>query len=262
MNKILVGLTALALLVASVGPALANCCPPPPPPLKQISAGNDETTVINNVTAIANTGGNGIANSSNSKGGFGGDISSNNDNNKITTGNATAYAGAINVVNSNFTNCCDGGKQITVGNDGTFVSNDVIVYANTGENSIANSQNKKGCFGGDISSNNDNNKITTGNATAYAGAINVVNSNIRLGCCDGGKQVSAGNDGTFVGNSVGAQADTGINGIGNSTNKKGHFSGDISSGNDGNEIKTGIALSKAGAITIVNSNITRSWFNH
>ena len=176
MKKILVGLTALALLAMAAGPALANClwCDG-----EQYSVGNG-AIVINNVGAASYTGGNGIANSSNNGMGVGGNISSNNDNNKITTGDATAYAGAINVVNSNVAldGCC-GPKEQYVGEwNWAEVDNEVMAIAATGGNGIANSENDDMGVGGNISSNNDRNTINTGNAESNVYSIVVINSNI------------------------------------------------------------------------------------
>ena len=177
MKKVFLGLTVLALSAMMAVPALAQCWPS-----MQVSVGNDCTVVVNDVTAVSNTGSNGIANSQNQMGGFSGDISSNNDNNRIITGDATAYAGAANVVNSNLAvgGCCDGPEvQASVDNNGTKAKNFVYADSNTGGNVIAGSSNERGRFcGGNISSGNDGNVIRTGAAVSKAGAINIVNSNI------------------------------------------------------------------------------------
>jgi hypothetical protein len=252
-----VSLFAFAL---AVSPALACYYMPP----MQVSAGNDMTLVENSVIAVSDTGGNGIANSQNAMGGFGGDISSGNDHNYINTGDANAYAGAANMVNSNVTvdGCCGPVIQVSACNDVTEVFNNVQAGAFTGGNGIANSTNEKGGFRGDISSNNDGNRIITGDANAYAGAANMVNSNLALspGCCGPEYQVSVGNDMTFVGNVVIAQASTGGNSIAGSQNAMGCFhGGNISSNNDDNTIITGDANAYAGSVTVVNSNIERSF---
>lgn len=264
MKKVLVGLTVLAVVALVAGPALANGYG------AQVTVGNDFTSVTNTIYAESWTGGNGIANSGNEKGCFEGNISSNNDGNRITTGEATAMAGAANLVNSNVylgDACCGPDVQVNKYNDVTWVSNDITAVAVTGNNGIANSGNSMGGFDGKISSNNDDNRITTGDATAYAGAANLVNSNLALTCdlcgdecCGVGVQINKSNDFTMVNNYVFAGSDTGGNAIAESVNSMGGFGGNISSGNDGNVITTGTALSAAGAITVVNTNISRTWY--
>jgi len=175
MKKILVGLTALALLAMAAGPALANClwCDG-----EQYSVGNG-AIVINNVGAASYTGGNGIANSENEDMNVGGNISSNNDGNTIKTGNAESNVKSYVVVNSNVAldGCCGPKEQVVVENF-AYLDNSVIAISDTGGNGIANSENSYGWFGGNISSNNDENIIKTGNAESNVYSIVVINSNI------------------------------------------------------------------------------------
>lgn len=150
--------------------------------------------------------------------------------------------------------------QKSVGNDGTMVSNSVYAESWTGSNTISSSQTQSGCFGGNNSSSNNENKITTGDATAYAGAANLVNSNLALNtCCGPKKQVSAGNDGTWVMNTVSAGSGTGYNKISNGQTQSGCFGGSNSSNGNDNIITTGEATAAAGSITVVNTNIKRSF---
>ncbi|MBZ9571927.1 hypothetical protein KJA15_01135 [Patescibacteria group bacterium] len=137
--------------------------------------------------------------------------------------------------------CC-GGKQINVGNH-AFVINDVTVVSKTGGNRIINIASKGGSNGG-------NNTIRTGDAQSVAVTDTVVNSNLREGCCEG-KQINVGNH-AFVMNDVTAVSKTGGNRIIDVATK-----GGTSYGN--NSITTGWVYSGASAMTVVNSNIIRSW---
>jgi len=256
MKKVLVSLTVLAVAAMTAGPALAYGYSS-----GQKSVGNDGTMVSNSVYAESWTGSNTISSSQTQSGCFGGNNSSSNNENKITTGDATAYAGAANSVNSNVAvNSFGPAKQVSAGNDFTWVMNDVNALAVTGQNNITNSQTQKGFIGGNNSSSNNENKITTGDATAYAGAANLVNSNLALNtCCGPKKQVSAGNDGTWVMNTVSAGSGTGYNKISNGQTQSGCFGGSNSSNGNDNIITTGEATAAAGSITVVNTNIKRSF---
>jgi len=144
--------------------------------------------------------------------------------------------------------------QGNFGNE-AYVGNEVVVVADSGSNSIGNSINKGVFNGGNISSGNNANDIDTGNASAKAKVVNVVNSNLNDNdCCRPEKQVNFGND-AGVENLVHAGAFTGDNGIGNSNNTFVMNGGNISSGNNANDIDTGAAFAEARVANIVNSNI-------
>ncbi|MCK4891315.1 MAG: hypothetical protein KAS78_01470, partial [Candidatus Pacebacteria bacterium] len=101
-------------------------------------------------------------------------------------------------------------------------------------------------------------RITTGNATSMAGAINVVNSNVARGCpggCGEEEQQEVEDSGATITNNVGAVSDTGLNAITNDGGRRGcHGGGDGST----SVIDTGNTTSRSGEITVVNSNISRS----
>jgi len=134
-----------------------------------------------------------------------------------------------------------GDEQVTIGNM-AGISNTVTSVSDTGLNQITDIA--KGCF----ADNNGTNRITTGDATAMAGAINVANSNVMKGCCGDDQTVMFNRAG--VGNTVLATSYTSGNGIVDIA-KYGDSDGN-------NTINTGDAGSAAGAITVVNSNITRN----
>ena len=137
-------------------------CPCPPPKPGQVNVGN-KAIVLNRVTAVSDTGGNKIVDVAK----YGG---RSNGNNTINTGDATAEAGTINVVNSNLNEGCCGRKQINVDNF-AMVGNTVTATSSTGGNKIVDVAKYGGRNGGD-------NRINTGNATTEVGVINIVNSNI------------------------------------------------------------------------------------
>ena len=250
MKKILVGLTALAVMALAAGPALANGW--------QYSVGNG-AIVINNVGAASYTGGNGIANSENEDMNVGGNISSNNDGNTIKTGNAESNVKSYVVVNSNVAldGCCGPKEQVVVENF-AYLDNSVIAISDTGGNGIANSENSYGWFGGNISSNNDGNTIKTGNANSNVNSYVAVNSNVALdGCCGPKEQYVGEWNWAEVDNEVMAIAATGGNGIANSENDDMGVGGNISSNNDRNTINTGNAESNVYSIVVINSNISR-----
>jgi hypothetical protein len=132
-----------------------------PEPTKQINIGNI-AILSNDVTAVAKTGGN-IINDSD-KG-----------DNTIWTGDASAYAGVFNTVNSNIVRgCCDSSsKQVNIRNF-AMVNNDVTAVAKTGGNEINDG-------GGDQVfyrwGRTGNNNIWTGNASAFSEVVNQINSN-------------------------------------------------------------------------------------
>ena len=252
MRKILVSLLALTLVAASANSVLAKG-------YGQFSGGNSGWTT-NIVTAFSNTGGNGIANSSNESGCGGSSRARNNDGNQIVTGNANAHAEALNVVNSNVDEggCCGPDYQDSWWNYESGADNYVYAGANTGENGIANSSNSSGYGGSSSARGNDSNVVRTGNANAHAEALNVVNSNVdEGGCCGPDYQESWRNRG-YVYNDVYAGANTGENGIANSSNSSG-YGGSSARNNDGNVVVTGNANASASAVTVLNSNISRSF---
>ncbi|MFC1629657.1 hypothetical protein ACFL11_00285 [Patescibacteria group bacterium] len=255
MKKIFVGLTVLALVALVATPASAFWG-------VDDMQGNlfNSAEVINDVTVVSDTGYNGIGNSVNRMTMTSGNISSGNDDNEIDTGDATAKAKVGNVVNSNVTmgGCCGADMQLNLGND-ALVVNLVGAGAYTGDNGIANSDNKGVCVDeGKISSGNDDNSIDTGEAVANAKVGNLVNSNVELdGCCGDQIQKNVGN-GAGLGNEVVASTGTGGNEIADSQNK--WVGADaISSNNDGNSIDTGGADAGAKVVSVVNSNITRGF---
>ena len=145
--------------------------------------------------------------------------------------------------------CPEPSVQINIGNC-AMVKNIEIVKSNTGGNGIANSE----AMGGDSEADdNDDNSILTGNAIASAASFTIANSNISRGCC--GNQINIGNR-AMVKNVQISEANTGFNGIGNSTALGGDSETDD---NDGNIIVTGHALSEASIVNIINSNIQRGF---
>ncbi|MCD6500631.1 hypothetical protein J7K42_01270 [bacterium] len=259
MKKVFVCLTVAGLLVMIAGPALASG----PDGNAQVVVGN-WAVVHNYVGAVSDTGGNGIANSSNWCMGVGGNISSNNDGNVIKTGDANSYVESYVAVNSNVAmdGCCGPEDQIVDWNY-AYLDNTVMAMSNTGGNGIANSENDGMWVGGNISSNNDDNVIKTGDANSYVESYVAVNSNVALDgwCCSEGWQYVGGEvgNGADVYNEIIAGAMTGENGIANSSNGDMGIEGSISSNNDGNTINTGDAVSGVYSIVVVNSNIVRSW---
>jgi len=229
MKKVLVGLTALALLALVAGPALAR---------GSVQVNVDNFAIVHNdVMAFSDTGENEIVDIAKYGGRSNGD-------NRIDTGDATAMAGAANVVNSNLASGCCGGRVQVNKNNGAIVWNDVVAVSYTGDNEIIDVAK----YGG---RSNGNNTINTGDATAMAGAANVVNSNLKSGECCGRKQINVDNFG-MVHNDVEADAITGGNKIVDIAKCGGRNNGD-------NRITTGSAEAYAGAITVVNTNITRSY---
>jgi len=242
MNKLLVGLTTVALVASIAAPALAE------DGSYQGNCGNNGM-VCNVQMAKTNTGVNGIANSSSMD-----DDSDTEDNNTngISTGQALSFADAKTVINSNLKEgCCDSeGDLRTQDNEinSAFVKNMQFVEANSGVNGIANS---KAMCGESESDSNDNNEIWTGYAQATADAKTIANSNVQRGCCE--DQYNMFNSAAVI-NVQKVKANTGMNGIGNSSSM-----GDDSSAhdNDGNLIVTGDALASASAFSLVNSNVNR-----
>jgi hypothetical protein len=233
MRKVLVGLMALAVAALTAGSASAiggfgGV---------QVDVGNC-ASVGNNISAVSNSGSNTIVDIA--KGG-----SYSAGNNAITTGNTDATAGAANLANSNLSSsfCCGGaGVQVDVGNM-AMVGNTVSASSQSGFNEIVDVAK----YG---SANGGNNKIDTGNADATAGAVTVANSNLKSGW-GGKKQIDKANFG-MVYNDVDAQSNTGSNKI---VDVAECFSGSAGS----NTILTGEATTLAGSITVINSNITRSF---
>lgn len=102
--------------------------------------------------------------------------------------------------------------------------------------------------GGDDTSVSGNNSMSTGNASAYAGALVVANTHIRCGCDGNGGHV----DFAYVKkNKATALANTGVNEQGNGALVDG---GDDTSVSGDNSMSTGDASSTARAYTIVNTH--------
>ncbi|MFZ5559881.1 MAG: hypothetical protein ACOZAL_03780 [Patescibacteria group bacterium] len=202
MKKILVGLTALALLAFAV-PALALD--------GAVINVNKFTKVENSVMVVANTGGNitsggdagsggtskAIAiDSSNAYGGSANGGSGGSNSGDISTGNAYAKAKVVNIVNTSYT-ATDGGFVLNK-NKFTKVDNEVGVAANSGENSTwggfggDGGYSKAIAFGGSNayggsanggSGGSNSGDISTGNAHAKAKVFNLVNTSITRTCC-------------------------------------------------------------------------------
>jgi hypothetical protein len=190
---------------------------------------------------------------------------------------------------------CDGDDVVVKNKNKAVVINKVESKSDTGENWAGGSKGGKGGNGGDIgggaegsTTGNGGNggnggtggTIETGNAHTTAGAVTVANTNITRiggeGCgCEGGGDVKVKNrNKAFVWNDLESKADTGDNKAGGSKGGKGGNGGDIEGGNEvegtdtgdggaggeggeGGFIQTGEARSRAGALTIVNTNRTR-----
>jgi len=233
MKKIFASVLTLSLFIVFAGSASAcyggGCFS------GQIGAGN--TTVIENeAIAISSTGGNQIIDVTKYCSRNGGD-------NDINTGDAMAMAGTINVANTNLSEgCCGFGSRQSSMFNNAMVANHVQAKAYTGGNGIKDIAKYGARSGGD-------NDIDTGDATAMAGAITVANVNEEEGCCGGQKNIA---NYAMVSNQTVALADTGSNEI------KDIAKGGSSSYGD-NDIDTGDADSYAGAITVVNTNISRGW---
>jgi len=242
MNKILAGLATVTLLATAFAPALAQ------EPGYQVSCGNDGH-VCNVQMADTNTGDNGIANTK----AYGGDSDSEkNNDNVIVSGVAASYADAKTLVNSDLRDgCCGLACQDNYSNT-AFVKNFQTLYANSGDNGIANSK----AYGGDSdATNNDGNEIRTGIAQVQATAKTIANSNLSNGCCGDQTNGLYGSNSATVINVQKLSANTGDNGIANSMAKGGDSTAE---GNDNNIISTGNAIADAAAFTIVNSNILRA----
>ena len=215
-------------------------------------------TVTNNVGAVSDTGLNTITNDRSRRGHHNGDGGTS----VIDTGNAVSMAGAVNVINTNVAiGCCEeeeepdcGGYRRGCYNDddgqevedsGATVANNVNAKSFTGENEISGS--RRGVS-----------RITTGNASSMAGAVNVINTNVAIGCpgdCGEEEGQEVEDSGATVSNNVGAVSDTGLNTITNDRGRRGCYG-------DGDEstsvINTGNTTSRSGEITVINSNISRS----
>ena len=198
-----------------------------------------------------------------------------------------------------------GDDDVTVtNNNDAVVLNGVIASSDTGGNGAGGARGGNGGDGGDIDNDGDDvddsttgnggngghangvdsgGLVSTGNAGANAGVLNVVNSNAtsvnRCGCDrEGGNgDVTVRNQNrAFVGNLVVADADTGDNWAGGARGGNGGNAGDIDNyegddvddsttgngghggaGGEGGTVYTGYALADAGAVNVVNTNLTR-----
>ena len=188
------------------------------------------------------------------------------------------------------------GSDIKVeNNNSAYVKNDVNVGANTGWNVTAGGDGGSGggsgttkAYGGSTATGGDANggnggensgDITTGDATAKAKVVNVVNTNktkieVDCDCANNVDDVKVRNNNQAkVKNYVGVGADSGNNavwgGLGGDAGNSGYTKasgnsiangGDANGGNGGansGDIKTGDAYGKAKVVNIVNKNITK-----
>ena len=203
--------------------------------------------------------------------------------------------------------CCDA-PVVVVNENCAFVGNHVEANANTGGNyaggstggdggdggtivnvdggDVDDSDTGNGGNGGDAS---DGGMVVTGNATADAGVLNVVNTNRtvinRCACvdedeCECGPDIVVNRNRAIVLNGVYADADTGDNGAGGSEGGEGGEGGTIvnvdgecgngdvedsttgnggtgGTGGIGGYVESGHANSSAGAMNVVNRNVTR-----
>ncbi len=203
--------------------------------------------------------------------------------------------------------CCEA-PVVVVNNNRAFVGNHVEANANTGGNGAGGSEGGDGGDGGKIvnvdggdvegsttgsggngGSGDIGGTVYTGDATAEAGVMNVVNTNRtivnRCACadedeCECGPDIVYNRNRAIVLNGVYAQADTGENGAGGSEGGDGGDGGKIvnvdgecgegdvedsttgaggagGDGGPGGLVSTGVAVSSAGAINVVNRNVTR-----
>lgn len=146
--------------------------------------------------------------------------------------------------------------------DVAIIRNSATANANTGENVQGNMAIVGGRGVDDVTVRGDN-WMSTGDATAYAGALVVANTHIGCGRCGGGGRGHT--DLALVGNSAVANANTGWNFQGNyagpSVNgasaeghgNHGHGDSDVTVGGD-NTMRTGGADSTARAWVIVNTH--------
>lgn len=159
-----------------------------------------------------------------------------------------------------------GSNDIEVENSNhAFVSNDVTVTANTGDN---------WAYGGDATGGNANGgsvngDIDTGDAYASGKVYNVVNSNltdVKAPCsrnCKGGDIEVENKNSAFVSNGLSVGADTGTNdafaGDATATGGCHHHcnSGTANGGSVNGEIQTGDAGSSGKVVNVVNTNLTR-----
>lgn len=126
--------------------------------------------------------------------------------------------------------------EIEVENEGTFVSNNVVTVAKTGNNMTS------GGF------------VATGDATAVSYAENDVNGTyvgVKAPCwgCKGDVEVEVENEKTFVGNDVTTVAKTGGNMVMSMPSRCRHTSGGV--------VLTGSAVASSEAVNVVNSSIVR-----
>ena len=190
------------------------------------------------------------------------DIEVENDNGAVVINNVESGANTGN----NYAGGADGGNG---GNGGNIRNGDDDVEDSTTGNG-GNGGNAGAASGG---------LVMTGDAGSEAGVLNVVNSNatsVRTSCgCRGEIEVENDNHALVV-NHVGSGANTGDNEAkgadggsggngGNINNNDGEEVEDSDTGNGGNGgtagegglVDTGSAYSRAGSVTIVNTNLTR-----
>lgn len=134
--------------------------------------------------------------------------------------------------------------------DVAIVKNSAGAYADTGLNGQGNGVSVEKAGANDIVVGG-NNSMTTGNATAYAGALVVANTHIGCGPCAGGGW--GHKDFAIVKNDASAEAYTGWNGQGNGVDVYKAHADDITVGGN-NSVTTGVADSTARAWTIVNTH--------
>jgi len=160
------------------------------------------------------------------------------------------------------------------GGDGGDIDND--------GNDVEDSTTGNGGAGGDADGPLSGGLVDTGDAGARAGVMNVVNTNVVRSsscgdCCGCGGDVDVRNrNRAFVGNHVDADANSGDNNASGAEGGSGGGGGDIDNddgddvddsdtgnggaggdGGEGGTVFTGVAVSEAGAVNVVNKNRTR-----
>ena len=184
IKKIAAIVGAGALLLSVAGPALARVnqggCVCRWPNL--FCACRDENTAVvtNGASAMALTGGNSQGDYAEVNG-CGGEAEVENEGSRsITTGDASAYAGALTVANVTV-GCSTCGLDRPVTNRAR-VANGADAYADTGDNHQSDGAVMNGWFGGEAEVENEGSRsIRTGSADATSRAWTVVNSQLSWG---------------------------------------------------------------------------------
>jgi len=192
----------------------------------------------------------------------------------VTNSNSAAvfnHVGASANTGGNNASGASGGS----GGDGGDIDND--------GNDVEDSTTGNGGAGGDADGPLSGGLVDTGDAGATAGVVNVVNTNrttVDLCGCDedddGGDVDVRNRNRAFVGNHVDADANSGDNNASGAEGGSGGGGGDIDNddgddvddsdtgnggaggdGGEGGTVFTGVAVSEAGAVNVVNKNRTR-----